>query len=119
MEYWLTHCATICRPTLKKNLYRDLVKIGRTGDSSDTKSDVAERHGLRVVRGKVSGARPSHRVPDPKHELSRIDLELATEHYRFKNIAKRFAQALPSTPARRTHPISPRTGTAGNHCGDS
>lgn len=74
---------------LKKNLYRDLARAGRTGNSSDAKADIAERHGLRVVRGKipVPDLRVEYQTPD--HELARVDLELATEHYRFKNIAQK------------------------------
>lgn len=74
---------------LKRILYRDLARPGRTGDASTDKADIAERHGLRVVGGRIP-------VPDLRieyetleHETARIDLELATEHYRFKNIAQK------------------------------
>jgi hypothetical protein len=71
------------------NLYRDLAKVGRTRNSSNTKSDVAERHGLRVVHGRIPVPDLRIEYQTPKHELARIDLELATEHYRFKNIAQK------------------------------
>lgn len=74
---------------LKKILYRDLARAGQTANSGIAKSDIAERHGLREVRGRIP-------VPDLRieyetldHETARIDLELATEHYRFKNIAQK------------------------------
>ena len=72
---------------LKKLLYRDLARAGRTGDSSTDKADIAERHGLRVVRGRipVPDLRIEYETPD--QQTARIDLELATEHYRFNNIA--------------------------------
>ena len=66
---------------LKKNLYRDLARAERHGNSGDAKTEIAERHGLRVVRGKIP------ETPDQEH--TRVDLELATEHYRFRNIAQK------------------------------
>ena len=74
---------------LKKNLYRDLAKVGRTENSNETKSDVAERHGLCVVRGKIPVPDLRIEYATPEQELARIDLELATEHYRFKNIGQK------------------------------
>jgi DNA-binding PadR family transcriptional regulator len=73
---------------LKKILYRDLARP-QTADSETAKSDIAERHGLREVRGRipVPDLRIEYETPD--HETTRIDLELATEHYRFKNIAQK------------------------------
>jgi hypothetical protein len=74
---------------LKKILYRDLARAGQTADSGTAKSDIAERHGLREVRGRipVPDLRIEYETPD--QETARIDLELATEHYRFKNIAQK------------------------------
>src|SRR5260370_38211891 len=74
---------------LKKILYRDLARAGQTADSGTAKSDIAERHGLREVRGRipVPDLRIEYETPD--QETARIDLELATEHYRFKNITEK------------------------------
>jgi hypothetical protein len=74
---------------LKKLLYRDLARAERLGDSNTDKANIAERHGLRVVRGKipVPDLRIEYETAD--HEAARVDLELATEHYRFKNIAQK------------------------------
>jgi len=74
---------------LKKILYRDLARAGQTTDSGTAKSDIAERHGLHQVRGRipVPDLRIEYETPD--QETARIDLELATEHYRFKNIAQK------------------------------
>ena len=73
---------------LKRILYRDLAHADREG-SGEARSAVAERHGLRVVRDTIP-------VPDLRleyeradGELARLDLELATEHYRFRNIARK------------------------------
>jgi len=73
---------------LKRILYRDLARATEQG-SGDGRSSVAQRHGLRVVRDTIP-------VPDLRLEyeaadgqLARLDLELATEHYRFRNIARK------------------------------
>lgn len=73
---------------LKRILYRDLARAADQGQG-ETKSAVAERHGLRVVRDTIP-------VPDLRIEYetadgepARLDLELATEHYRFRNIARK------------------------------
>jgi len=74
---------------MKKRLYRDLAKLGPGRDSSKNKHLVAERHGLQVVRGKIP-------VPDIRIEYeardgerARVDLELATGHYRGRNLAEK------------------------------
>ena len=66
------------------------------------KADLAAQHGLRVVRGRIPVPDLCIEYATSKHETARLDLELATAHYRFKNIAKRSGQASPSTPALRT-----------------
>jgi hypothetical protein len=73
---------------LKRILYRDLARASEHG-SGEAKSAIAERHGLRVVRDTIP-------VPDLRIEYetadgepARLDLELATEHYRFRNIARK------------------------------
>jgi hypothetical protein len=74
---------------LKKHLYRDLAKLGKDSNSLDGKHAVAERHGLQVVRGKIP-------VPDVRieyetrdEERARVDLELATAHYRGRNLSEK------------------------------
>ena len=74
---------------LKKILYRDLARAGQTANSGTTKSDVAERHGLREVRGRIPAPDLRIEYETPDHGTARIDLELATEHYRFKTIAQK------------------------------
>jgi hypothetical protein len=74
---------------LKKRLYRDLAKFGKERNSASAKHGVAETHGLKVVRGKIP-------VPDVRIEYetsdgerTRVDLELATGHYRLRNLAEK------------------------------
>jgi len=74
---------------LKKHLYRDLAKLGEDRNSADGKHAVAEKHGLQVVRGKIP-------VPDVRIEYetrdgerARVDLELATGHYRGRNLVEK------------------------------
>jgi len=61
----------------RKNLNREFVRFG-----TESRNEIAARHGLEVVRGKVP-------VPDLRieyetrdGEAARVDLELLTEHYR-------------------------------------
>jgi len=74
---------------LKKRLYRDLAKFGSGRKSGSAKLAVAETHGLKVVRGKIP-------VPDVRIEYetrdgerARVDLELATGHYRLRNLVEK------------------------------
>ena len=74
---------------LKKRVYHDLAKLGEERTSSARKREVAERHNLQMVRGKIP-------VPDIRVEYetrdgdrARIDLELATGHYRGRNLAEK------------------------------
>jgi hypothetical protein len=74
---------------MKKRLYRDLAKFGNGRKSASVKQAVAETHGLKVVRGKIP-------VPDVRIEYetrdgdrARVDLELATGHYRLRNLAEK------------------------------
>lgn len=74
---------------LKKRLYHDLAKLGKDRNSADGKHAIAEKHGLRVVKGKIP-------VPDVRIEYetrdgeqARVDLELATGHYRGRNLAEK------------------------------
>jgi hypothetical protein len=84
-----TNIRVILDLELKKNLYHDLARAARNGNSGDAKTELAERHGLRVVRGKipVPDLRIEYETSDQEH--ARVDLELATEHYRFRNIAQK------------------------------
>src|SRR5437879_3502411 len=67
---------------LKKKVNRDLTRLGPEKDDQDEKRDVAERHGLRVVHGRIP-------VPDlpieyemPDQSRARVNWELTTADYR-------------------------------------
>jgi hypothetical protein len=69
---------------LKKKLNRDFATFG-----TEARQQIAARHGLRVVNGKIP-------VPDLRIEyetrdgdMARVDLELATEHYRPRQLAEK------------------------------
>ena len=74
---------------LKKRVFHDLAKLGPEKHSTETKRAIAEKHGLQVVRGKIP-------LPDLRIEyegrdgdMARVDLELASEHYRGSNLAEK------------------------------
>ncbi len=76
---------------LKKNLNRDLAMLGPDRDDQERKNEVAEKHGLHLVNGKIP-------VPDLRIEyetadleIRQIDLELATREYRPKALAEKAA----------------------------
>lgn len=72
---------------LKKKVNRDLTRLGPQKDDPDKKYDVAERHGLRVVHGRIP-------VPDlqieyemPDQSIARVNVELTTGDYRPRQLA--------------------------------
>jgi len=72
---------------LKKKVNRDLTRLGPQRDDPDKKRDVAEGHGLRVVRDRIP-------VPDlqieyemPDQSIARCNLELTTGDYRPRQLA--------------------------------
>jgi hypothetical protein len=76
---------------LKRNLNRDLALLGPEKDNPNRKREVAEKHHLRVVNGKI--AVPDLRVEyeNPVLELRHVDLELATRDYRPRAMAAKVA----------------------------
>jgi len=74
---------------LKKRVFHDVAKLGPEKHSAESKREIAEKHGLQLVRGKIP-------LPDLRIEyegrdgdMARVDLELATEHYRGSNLAEK------------------------------
>jgi hypothetical protein len=63
---------------LKRNLNRDLALLGPEKDDLDRKSQVAEKHHLQVVNGKIPVPDLRVEYETPELELRRADLELAT-----------------------------------------
>jgi hypothetical protein len=94
---------------IKRNLNRDLALLGVEKDNLDRKAEVAEKHGLEMVNGKIP-------VPDMRLEyenaelvLQRVDLELATREYRPRSLAEKakagFALYARAEDASRLHRI--------------
>ena len=74
---------------LKKRVYHDIAKLGSDRESPTGKKEIAEKHGLQLVRGKIPlpDLRIEYETRDG--EMARVDLELATEHYRGRNLAEK------------------------------
>jgi hypothetical protein len=69
---------------LKKKLNRDFAKFGTA-----SRHQIAARHGLRVVNGKVPIPDLRIEYETPEGDMARVDLELATEHYRPRQLAEK------------------------------
>ena len=72
---------------LKRDLNRELAQLGHEKDDPDAKELIAEKHHLRVVNGKIPVPDVRIEYETAQHELSRVDLELATRHYRPRGLA--------------------------------
>ena len=74
---------------LKKRVYHELAKLGPDRATPESKRNVAERNGLQVVRGKIPlpDVRIEYETRDG--ERARVDIELATGHYRGRNLAEK------------------------------
>src|SRR5467141_728038 len=74
---------------LKKCVFHDLAKLGPEMHSAESKREIAEKHGLQLVHGKIP--LPDLRIEYEDHEgdMARVDLELATEHYRGSNLTEK------------------------------
>ena len=85
---------------LKRNLNRDLAALDKEGRSPEALEQIAERHGLSVVNGKIPV--PDLRVEYDTSEMERqhVDLELATRNYRPRALGEK-AKAGFSLYARR------------------
>ena len=76
---------------LKRNLNRDLALLGPEKDNPNRKNEIAQKHGLQLVNGKIP-------VPDLRLEYETadlevrfVDLELATRDYRPRSLAEKAA----------------------------
>lgn len=72
---------------LKRDLYRDLVALGPRKDDPDAKELIAEKHHLHAVNGKVPLPDLRIEYENAHGEINRVDLELATRHYRPRGLA--------------------------------
>jgi hypothetical protein len=76
---------------LKQNLNRDLARLGPQKDSLDAKEEIAEKHSLGVVNGKIPVPDLRLEYETPELELRHVDLELATREYRPRALAAKAA----------------------------
>jgi hypothetical protein len=74
---------------LKRNLNRDLALLGPEKDNAHRKREVAEKHQLQVVNGKIPVPDLRVEYENPELELRHVDLELATRDYRPRAMAEK------------------------------
>ena len=74
---------------IKRNLNRDLALLGPEKDDPDRKAEVAEKHGLAVVNGKIPVPDMRVEYEDAELLLQHVDLELATREYRPRSLAEK------------------------------
>jgi len=67
---------------LKKNVYRDLAKLGDDKEHPGRKSDIAQVHGLTVVNARITVPDLQIEYETPEGDMARVNIELATKHYR-------------------------------------
>lgn len=74
---------------LKRDLNRERARLGEQRNAPEEMERLAEAHGLTVVHGKIPlpDLRIEYQTDDL--ELRRIDLELATRHYRPRGVAEK------------------------------
>lgn len=72
---------------LKRDLYRDLVALGPRKDDPNAKELIAEKHHLHAVNGKIPLPDLRLEYENAHGEINRVDLELATRHYRPRGLA--------------------------------
>ena len=76
---------------LKRNLNRDLALLGPEKDDPNRKADVAEKHHLQIVNGKIPVPDLRVEYQNAELELRHVDLELATRDYRPRAMAAKAA----------------------------
>jgi hypothetical protein len=74
---------------LQKHVNHDLAGLGRDGHSSEREQTVAEQHGLQVVSGKIPVPDIRIEYQTQEGERARADIELATSHYRGRNLQEK------------------------------
>lgn len=74
---------------LMKRVYHDLAKLGPQRNLPESRRSVAERHALQVVHGKIPLPDLRIEYDTADGEQARVDLELATSHYRGRTLAEK------------------------------
>jgi hypothetical protein len=88
-EHGGKNLAVVLDYELKKRVYHDLAKSGPDMNPLERKRLVAEQHALEIVRGKIPLPDMRIEYETPEGERARVDLELATGHYRGSNVAEK------------------------------
>jgi hypothetical protein len=76
---------------LQRNLNRDLARLGPEKDNPNRRSEVAEKHHLVLVNGKIPVPDLRVEYETAELELRHVDLELATRDYRPRAMAEKAA----------------------------
>jgi hypothetical protein len=74
---------------MKRRVYKDLARLGEDRNCLAHKREIAERHRLQMVRGKIPVPDIRIEYETREGERARIDLELATGHYRERSLAEK------------------------------
>jgi hypothetical protein len=103
---------------LKANLNRDLARLDGERINPDRKREVAEKHGLEVVNGKIPVPDMRVEYETSEAELTHVDLELATREYRPQAVSEKAAAgfsmyARPEDASRLRRILDDREITAG------
>lgn len=72
---------------IKRQLNRDLARLGTAKDDPNRRAEVAAKHALPIVQGKISVPDLRVEYETPELELKHVDLELATRNYRPRAVA--------------------------------
>lgn len=67
---------------LKKQINKELAQLGADRHNPDKKNEIAQAHGVRVVNGRVVVPDLQIEYENAEGQLARVNLELATRHYR-------------------------------------
>ena len=67
---------------LKKRINRELARLGPDRQASNEKVEIAQKHGVRVVNGKVVVPDLQIEYENAEGQIARVNLELATKNYR-------------------------------------
>jgi hypothetical protein len=76
---------------MKRALSRDLAYLGQGKDDPTRKAEIAARHGLSIVHGKIAIPDMRLEYQTTESELRHVDLELATRNYRPRAVAAKAA----------------------------
>lgn len=74
---------------LQKRVHRDLAEFGCDRDPARWEQTVAEQHGLQMVSGKIPVPDLRIEYQTQEGERARADIELATSHYRGRNLLEK------------------------------